>query len=57
MSADEDRHVPACRCIWCASDPDKAELAERFYRQPETRAGAIDELAATLTPTPESDTP
>lgn len=18
-----DRHVPACRCIWCASDPDK----------------------------------
>ena len=20
----EDRHVAACRCIWCASDPDKA---------------------------------
>lgn len=19
----DDRHVPACRCIWCASDPRK----------------------------------
>jgi len=23
MTTTEDRHVAACRCIWCASDPDK----------------------------------
>ena len=23
MTTTEDRHAAACRCIWCASDPDK----------------------------------
>ena len=30
----DDRHVPACRCIWCASDPGKAATQD-LHRTPE----------------------
>ena len=39
MTTTKDRHVPACRCIWCASDPNKTRETPSDCGTPHPYAG------------------